>query len=439
MQKVILFLKGMCMGFADVVPGVSGGTMAFILGIYVQFVEALKSLNVRWLPAMLRWALSGLKPEGKEEALRHFKAMHLPFLITLGAGIVCAFAIGSVVIPRLMDQFPVAMFAFFIGLILASTIVPFQQMKSRGVVQIGVGLVVAVMTFVGLGAQSEPTVTWSERQLDESLTLEDFNKRFPSIRNAENLYCSNGALEGRAGEYDNAALRAAIAADPEQPGVAANLDTICSELRARSNDVMAWHEYRESLGNLGRKDDNNPFNTAIVPAGTPVHIPQPSYVFIFISGVIGICAMVLPGISGSFLLLIMGVYHFMLSGALKGFVSEAVHGRVPQEQFIYVVIFCAGCLVGILSFARVLSYLFRNHESTTLAAMVGLMLGSLRAIWPFRYGDASVGIVPFLPDTAGPWIQASVALVVGFALVAGMTWLAERLEAQKGGVLPGSE
>jgi putative membrane protein len=135
----------------------------------------------------------------------------------------------------------------------------------------------------------------------------------------------------------------------------------------------------------------------------------------------------------------MGVYHFMLSGALKGFVSEAVQGRVPHEQFIYVVIFCSGCLVGILSFARLLSYLFRHHESTTLAAMVGLMLGSLRAIWPFRYGDASVGIVPFLPDSAGPWLSAGIALVVGFALVAGMTWLAERLEAEKGTVLPGSE
>lgn len=439
MQKLILFLKGMCMGFADVVPGVSGGTMAFILGIYVQFVEALKSLNVRWVPGVLRWVFGGMKTEGKDDALKHFKAMHLPFLFTLGAGIVCAFAIGSVVIPRLMDQFPVAMFAFFIGLILASTIVPVQQMKSRGIMQISVGLVVAVVTYVGLGAQSEPSLTWSERRLDESLTLEDFNRRFPSIRNPENLYCSNGAVQGRPGEYDNVALRAAIEADVEQPGVAAQLNNICTELRARSGDIMAWHEYRESLGNLGRKDEANPFNLAIVPAGTPVHIPQPSYVFIFASGIIGICAMVLPGISGSFLLLIMGVYHFMLSGALKGFVSEAIHGRVPQEQFIYVVIFCTGCLVGILSFARVLSYLFRHHESTTLAAMVGLMIGSLRAIWPFRYGDASVGIVPFLPQSAGPWMEAGIALVIGFVLVAGMTWLAERLEAQKGGVLPGSE
>jgi hypothetical protein len=60
----------------------------------------------------LRWAFSGMKADGEEEAFRHFKAMHLPFLITPGAGIVCAFAMGSVAIPRLMDQFPVAMFAF---------------------------------------------------------------------------------------------------------------------------------------------------------------------------------------------------------------------------------------------------------------------------------------------------------------------------------------
>ena len=420
-SRILLILKGMCMGLADVVPGVSGGTMAFVLGIYVEFIEALKSLHVRWLALIPAALVAGLRGPAMAALVASIGQMHLPFLITLGTGIVLAFAVGSVVIPALMDAYPIIMFAFFTGLILASTIVPIQQMTRRGALEIFTGVAVAVATYIMLGAQTEPPVSWNQYQADERMSLEDFNRRFPSVRTPEQLYCTLQA------DVPNDRLRDAIHADPEQPGVAQQLDQICDGLRERLGDRRAYLAYRDEIGTLGRKDHDNPFNNAVVPAGTPVMVPAPPYWFIFISGVIGICAMVLPGISGSFLLLIMGVYHFMLSGALKGFFRELLHGHIPVNQGVYVFLFILGCLVGILSFARVLSYLFRHHENITLAAMVGLMIGSLRGIWPWRVGDTAVGMVAYLPSTVAELMPGVVAVLAGFALVAAMSVAGQKM------------
>ncbi|MFT4703790.1 MAG: putative membrane protein, partial [Bradymonadia bacterium] len=102
MNRAILVMKGMAMGFADVIPGVSGGTLALITGIYVSFLEAIKSLNINWIPPLFAWAFSGFKAEKRHVFFEAFLTIHWGFLIPLGVGIVLAFGLGSVIVPELM-------------------------------------------------------------------------------------------------------------------------------------------------------------------------------------------------------------------------------------------------------------------------------------------------------------------------------------------------
>lgn len=435
MKSLLLLLKGMCMGLADVVPGVSGGTMALVLGIYMPFVEAIKSVNFRWVVPLLRYIVSGFKRDKLQDVTEPLRAVHWGFLLPLAAGIVVAFGIGAKVIPTAMDNYPTEMMGLFIGLILASCIVPIRQMPTRGLRELAVGVAVAIGTYAVIGAHTEPAMTWSTASEDTEMSLMDFSKRHPSLRTPEQLFCP--PAPGTAGP-DNAPLRAAVEAasaqrgDTTGPGSYTRLIGLCTDLRAREGDLAAWVAYRDSVVNdagesvFERKHPENPFDTLVVPAGTPVEVPQPAYWFIFLCGVIGICAMVLPGISGSFLLLVLGVYHFMLSTALKGFLSEAVRLRFPEEQFGYVVLFCLGCGVGILTFARVLSWLFRKAPAPTLAAMTGLMLGSLRAIWPFKIGEPHIGVQNVFPTDVSVWVGPGLAFVAGAAIVLTFTFLGDK-------------
>lgn len=433
MKRLLIVLKGMCMGFADVIPGVSGGTMALILGIYVQFIEAIKSVNVTWLPPLMRWVTSGFSRQRWPAFRDAWMTVHWGFLIPLAMGIVGAFAVGSKVVPDLMDRYPEGMRGFFMGLILASIVVPIRTMDRRGARELTVGLIVGVLGFLSIGSHTEPVLHWHQLSDDEARGLEDFTRAHPSIRTPEELYCPS------ADEYDNTELRAAIAADPDQPGMGERLDTICAGLAERADSLADYVAYRDQFVNdmgeriLERKHDENPFNNVVVPAGTMVNIPTPSLWYIFVCGLLGICAMVLPGISGSFILLVLGVYHFMLSSALKGFVYALIDLRWPETQALFVGVFCAGCLIGILTFARVMSWLFRHHQSATLAAMVGIMLGSLRAIWPFKLGNPHIGWQNVMPDEPAMWAGPVVAFLIGFALVAGITLAGVMASARRGG------
>ncbi|MEZ4459833.1 MAG: DUF368 domain-containing protein [bacterium] len=149
--------------------------------------------------------------------------------------------------------------------------------------------------------------------------------------------------------------------------------------------------------------------------------------FVFVAGVIAICAMILPGISGSYILLILGVYFFILN-ALKGFLSTLAHGELPLTQGSYVVVFVLGCAIGILSFARFLSYMLHNHAPGTLAVLVGLMLGCLRGIWPFRHSIDGVE-ANFIPASFDSSVGvALVCVLAGMAVVGTFTWLGRAKE-----------
>lgn len=241
-EYVRLFFSGFAMGAADVVPGVSGGTMAFILGVYETLIDAIKSFNLQALKLALGMKFGELLNE------------HIPirFLIALGLGILTAVFTLASILEGALENSPTYVFAFFAGLILASIIAVGAKVEwSAGAI---VALVIgAVVAFVIVGMDS-----------------------------------------------------------------------------------------------LGDQFGHTP----------PI---------LFISGMIAICAMILPGISGSFILLILGQYDFIL-------------GAVKDRDIVSIISVGVGAVVGIVIFSRILSWLLKHYENVTIAVLVGFMAGSLRLI-----------------------------------------------------------
>ncbi len=417
-EKLGILLRGVLMGLADVVPGVSGGTMALLLGIYERFINAVKSLNFRWIPGFFVWARSGFKAESRDAFTQPIADIHWGFLVPLGIGLVGAIGVGSRIIPDLMDTYPAIMRGLFMGLVVASIVVPIMMMARRGPAEIGVAALTAVTTFLLVGSSAAPPTTIVERSHEEALSLKDFTRNHPSAADPMALYCP------QSGDSDNPSLRAAIAEMPEQPVDVALLDAICAEMAAAGTDV----ESIAAVIHHHHLDDKeaNPFNNAMVPAYAPIKMPVPALWFIFAAGFVAICAMVLPGISGSFILLIFGAYYFVLS-SLKGLIEGGMEGAIRTEPLLFVIVFSIGALLGLLTFSRLLSFLLREHRDLTLGALVGLMIGSLRVLWPFKVGALHGGPVKnVIPDSFSAALPALAAFVVGLIAVLALTWLGGR-------------
>lgn len=277
-----LFFTGFAMGAADIVPGVSGGTMAFILGIYETLINAIKSFDLR----AFRLA-TGLK-------LRElFDHIPVRFLLALGLGLATAIFTLSNVLGRALDEQPALVFAFFGGLILAS------------IVAIGVKLRWTPSTMIALAV---------------------------------------GA-------------------------------------------VFAF--VLVGLNPLENADHSPPV--------------------LFFSGMIAIMAMILPGISGSFILLILGQYAFVL-GAVRSF------------DFLSIAFVGLGAIIGLGLFSRVLSWLLRHYEQVTIAALVGFMVGSLRKI----VHEVGLGAGQAASFGTTEILIALALLVVGFLLVSALDHLQSR-------------
>jgi putative membrane protein len=411
-QRAALFAKGMCMGVADVIPGVSGGTLALILGIYAELLNTIKGLNIRWLPLLWQWVKGGRKVEDREALVAALLAMNLPFLITLVSGIATAIVSGSFVIPKLMESFPELMRGFFFGLILASVYVPARMVWDVGRQKaLAVGLVFAILG-AGFGYKvTDPSqsyvvaTTWQPFET-RAETLKDLARRGPTSATLEQLYWAE----------QNGALRDAVAA--ATPEKAAALEALH---KGAGEQVMD----KKLL-----KARQTPYEDVMVPAGVAVQMPQPALWFIFIAGAIAICAMILPGISGSYLLLIFGVYFFILN-ALKGLLSLPLKGELPVSHLTYVSVFVVALVAGILSFARLLSFLLNRFPAPTLGALVGLMLGCLRGIWPFRHEVAGVAINVWPGEAAGGVAGAAGACLVGVLVVIALTIVGKRLGADE--------
>jgi putative membrane protein len=240
----VLSLKGVCMGASDVVPGVSGGTMAFILGIYEELIEAIKSFDLKSLQLLLACQFRRL--------LDHIS---WKFLLAVGIGILTAIFTLAHILSWLLQNRPVFIWSFFFGLILASVVTVSRRVQ-----------------------------TW---QLSTWLCL----------------------AGGTIGSY---------------------------------------------------------FLVGLVPVSTP-NAPW----FLILCGAVAICAMILPGISGSFILLLLGKYQYVL---------EAVN----QKDFLVLGLVAVGACGGIIAFSRLLGWLLKRYHDLMVAVLTGLMLGSLRKVWPWK-------------------------------------------------------
>ena len=246
-DHAILFLKGVCMGTADIVPGVSGGTVAFITGIYHALLTAISSFN--W-----RTFLQALRFRGKEA----LSELHLRFIVTLAAGIAFAVVSTAHLMHYLLTEHAVQTWSLFFGLITASIIVVSHSIKNR--------------------ISSFPTLI---------------------------------------------------------------LGT-----------VLAYG----------------------ITSMIPLHTPEEPW-FIFFCGVVAICAMILPGLSGSFILLVLGKY---------AFITAALRNPFMLENTQILMIFLAGCVTGILGFSRILRYGLMRWHDFTIAFLTGLMIGAMRKVWPWK-------------------------------------------------------
>jgi putative membrane protein len=285
-SRVLVFIKGMAMGVADSVPGVSGGTIAVMVGIYEELINSLKNLN----PLAL-W-------EYKKRGLAGFwQSINGSFLLTLLLGIVTALYLSANTVLYLLETHYPQLMAFFCGLVLASTFFLRRQVLRWGLKE-------ALFLLLGI-----------------VLTL---------------LIAFINPLAGQTG-----------------------------------------------------------------------------YVYLFLCGAIAICAMILPGISGAFILLLLGVYDYVLA-ALRAL------------DVGIIVVFAAGCATGLLSFSHLLSWTFRYYREQTYAFLTGMLLASIVVLWPWKImpDHGAVGASYLSPSayaaTTGSQVSVlcvAALFILGFALV----------------------
>jgi putative membrane protein len=287
LADLAIFLKGLAMGAANVIPGVSGGTVALIAGIYQRLIDALRALDTTSLGLLLgrRW---------RELAAR----VDLRFLVALGAGVAVSLVTLARLLSWLLETRPVETWAFFFGLILGS------------------------VWFVG-------------------------------------------ATVGRWSAGPVVAFVCGLA-------VAAGI--------------------------------------ALLPPAAPNGHP----VYLALCGVVAVVSMILPGLSGSYVLLLMGNYKLVLDA-------------IGSAQVLTLAWVAVGAVAGLVAFSRLISYLFRQHREVTVALLTGFILGSLLIIWPWKVTGADLENVSEyawrLPDLAAPrtWLQIGLILAGGVAV-----WLLER-------------
>ena len=290
-EYVVISLKGMAMGAADVVPGVSGGTIAFISGIYEELLNSISSFNFS--------LINVFKNEG-------FKSVWIKvngnFLVSLFVGILISVLSLAKLIESMLENHPIVIWSFFFGLVLASIIYIGKQITK-----------------------------WTK------------------------------------GSF------------------------LCLILGA----ILAFY----------------------ITTLNPMVSANSSPWFLFLAGMIAICAMILPGISGSFILVLLGAY-------------KPVLNALNTKDFVSIIIFLVGAILGLLSFSRVLKWLFSTYKNYTLATLTGFIIGSLNKIWPWKetisWRTNSKGIeVPFNTASISPFsfegdnqlLISIFLMLIGFGLI----------------------
>lgn len=367
-SSIALFFKGMAMGTVDIVPGVSGSTVAVLLGIYERFITSLRNIDTKLIKAVCSPFVNKFNAESRAAAVKAAKNADMPWLLTLLSGLAAAFVTASFVIPSLMDKFPEIMRGVFFGLVLGSVITPIRSIKNWRLSNFVVTAVFAAIFFILLGQHLTAPFSLSET-ISQGSTLNAVCLETPCFTSPDEVLAMP----------ENEALRAAVSSPQD-----------------------------------------------IIPAGTVLTVPTPYIAYCILAGFCAICAMLLPGISGSFILLVLGCYYFMLNTG-KGFLSGLAQGHFYGHHLLYLGCFVGGALIGVAAFSRALTWLLHKYRELTLSAIIGILLGCLRAVWPYR-DSLGNNIAPNLSENL--FFPTLTAIVCGLAIVVFTVVIQSRLEAK---------
>ena len=332
MNVLRLFVNGFLIGIANIIPGMSGGTLALVLGIYERLITALRNIGASTVKRLL--SIFTFRKTAFSDFQDELRRIDFSFLMILGIGAVAAVLMSSKLIVYLLDSHHDATYGFFFGLVLTSILIPLRMLKGFGWREFLVLLVaIALLVF------------------------------------AEELKKS-----------------------------------------AAGSTSVSGEGLEVSIGTLA---------------------------IFFGCGALAISAMILPGVSGSFLLLAFGVY-FPLVTAIKNFMEDVptlFKGDVNPSilsNLLILAFFALGCLFGLLAFTRLLNFLLERYRNLTIAFLIGLMVGSLYGLWPFR---ASVAVGEKRYDTAHllPQLDMNLLITVSVFLVGCVIILGfSRLEKETG-------
>ena len=342
MNALRLFINGFLIGIANIIPGMSGGTLALVLGIYERLIRALRNIGISTLKKLLGGVT--LRKNARVEVKAELRRIDFGFLALLGTGAIAAVLLTSKLIVYLLNHHHDATYGFFSGLILISILIPMRMLKAFGWKEV-------LVLFIAIALILSLSVGTTEKQLDR--------------------VAHKSGIE----------------------------TTMNSEVPER---VAAMPTYWE-------------------------------LVLFFGSGALAISAMILPGISGSFLMLALGVYFPLLTAIntvlagipelFKGIFEQALLGSLLIISFTTV-----GCLFGLLAFTRLLNYLLEHYRNLTIIFLIGLMVGSLYGLWPFRefamVDGERIDTAYILPQLDMNLLMTLMAFLVG----CGVIYLFTRLE-----------
>lgn len=303
---LVLYLKGLCMGVADVIPGVSGGTIAFISGIYDELIDSIRSVDGTVFKLLLKFRIAEV-----------WRKINATFLISVLAGVGTSLISLAHLMTWLLETYPIPVWSFFFGLICISAVFILRENMHWNI-----GAVTALIIGIIIGA--------------------------------------------------------AI--------------------------------------------------TILAPTQTPTNL-----YFIFFCGALAICAMILPGISGAFILLLIGKYYFMIEA-------------LTTINLPVILVFVLGCVIGLLSFSHLLSWLLHHYRNLTIALLAGFMLGSLNKVWPWKKSfqvlgekettmDVSIWPWNYLPETGSEpqFVTAICFAAAGILLVVLIEKVADKIKTSKSG------
>jgi len=369
---------GMCMGAADIVPGISGGTVAFIMGFYQKLLNSIKNITFR----------------------DFFHSNDNKFLIALLFGVSIAFVTLASHFDYILghETYRIYLYSAFLGLILASVIFCARQISNWKRSYFFALLAGGVIAFFLTGP-------FTQKLLNQH-PLYDVHLPIQTDKIVDNYNPASQMITDVAAPTLNAMLAR---------GVVSPITIVYSHQHDKMGPIHQLVDFdgEEGLFNL----------------------------WIACCGMVAICAMLLPGISGSYLLTILGVYPTVI-GALADFIAAAKSLVFDAEAFAILANMLLGIVIGAISFSRLISWLLKEHRDLTIALLTGFMLGAMRSVWPFwsysyvfnalkpAKGPLLHVAKPLLPDFVGGEFYVSVFFaLVGFAMV----FLVEYLASSRAG------